>query len=639
MPPGSELVLILGGPQGAGLETSAQVLATSFAHIGYGIISDREYFSNIKGRHSYIHARVSSRELPRSLTYPAQILGAMDPETVFTHYKDVDYGGYLIYDVATASRNFNTIPSIERELKNRLSREFRDSGLDGTVASVVKYLREVRKVNVIDLNYQSILAELRRKFGLTPAQASRYLSGILVGAVSALMNLDEDSIAYGLVRRFGRRQHIIEHNKYLISRVSEMVKERFGSPLDLGPSELEYDELLVASGNDVVAMAKIVGGLGYQSYYPITPAQDECFTLESYENIETGDGDGRGVVVLQTEDEIAAITSAIGAALTGARSSTATSGPGFSLMVEGLGWAGMNEVPVVVTFYQRGGPSTGLPTRGSQSELLYTLFASHGEFGRIVITSGDHEEAFYDAIEAFNLAEKYQMPVIHLLDKFIANSMMSIGVPDMSSVKIERGRIVNEWRDYNRFDLSSGLISPRPLIGRGALIYNTGDEHDERGAITEDPVNRAKMYAKRIKKLEIADKEIPQETRAVYYGPDRPDFMLVGWGFVKGAALHAIDLLNDEGLRGAYLHIKMFSPFPSDYVKKLIEGVGLDNVISVEHNYLAQSGKVISMNTGLVIKRSITKYTGRPIYTHELLEAVKLIVKKGEKRVVLTYGA
>ncbi|MGC8556071.1 MAG: hypothetical protein ACP5NG_03585, partial [Conexivisphaera sp.] len=301
--------------------------------------------------------------------------------------------------------------------------------------------------------------------------------------------------------------------------------------MSLDPPSIGLGELLVASGNDVVAMAKIVGGLRYQSYYPITPAADESFTLEEYESLH-GEGYDSEIVVLQTEDELAAVNSAIGAALAGARSATATSGPGFDLMVEGLGWAGMNEVPVVVTYYQRGGPSTGQPTRGAQSDLLSSVFASHGEYPRIVLASGDHEEAFYDAIDALNYAERYQMPVIHLVDKFLANTIATIQVPDISRIRIDRGKLTGEVSgEYKRFDMSSP-ISPRAFLGQAVMWY-TGDEHDEAGHITEDSENRIRIYEKRMRKLELADSEIPEERRASYYGPEDADFLLLGWGFVR----------------------------------------------------------------------------------------------------------
>ncbi len=634
-----EVHFLLGGPQGAGLETTSQVLTVALSHLRYGVMSDREYFSNIKGRHSYIHATVSSERIPNSLTYPVDIVAGMDAETIFTHFEDVGEGGYLVYDTKTENTSLMTIPSMEQDLKLRLRRKFQDLGIGDRIIDLLKYLKEDKGVNLVPLDFNGILNVLREKFGVPPATAKRYTSSIIVGVVGALMNVDLEGLFYGLEWRFGERKTIIEHNEVLLKHVYDLVKEKYGSPLELNPPKLKEEEFLIVTGNDITAMGKIVGGLRVQTYYPITPAADESTYIEDREILESDEGTLGGIVVFQTEDELAAIASAIGAALTGARAATATSGPGFSLMTEALGWAGINEVPVVITYYQRGGPSTGLPTRGSQSDLLFTLFASHGEFPRIVLASGDHLEAFYDAIDAFNYAERYQLPVIHLLDKFLANSYVNLPMPKISDVvEIDRGVLFEgEANGYKRFDLRF-TISPRAFLGSKHIMWYTGDEHNEVGHIDEDPENRIKMYDKRMRKLEIADKEIPIEKRAKLFGDEDSDFLLVGWGFTKGVALDAINILKEQGIKAAYLHIKMFEPFPTNYVKDIIQKYDPGKVIAVEHSYTGQIAKVITMNTGFVFKKFALKWTGRPIYTNELVEAVKKIAS-GEDKVVMKYGA
>ncbi|MFB6470200.1 MAG: 2-oxoacid:ferredoxin oxidoreductase subunit alpha [Vulcanisaeta sp. AZ3] len=627
-----ELRYILGGPQGGGLETLSEILSWAYAHAGYGVISDREYFSNIKGRHSYVHATVSARELSKYLSYPVDIVAAMDPETVFTHFDDVREGGYMIYNSDDDNVNYTNIPSMERDLRDRLSAEFKRFGLDGTVKSVVKYLQLNRKVRVVGLSFKELLMEIEKREGIVPSQASRYISTILAGAVAAITGINEEDLDYSLRRRFAKEE-LYRHNKAMAEVVINLVKSQFGTELRLEQPRIGIKGVLVASGNDVIAMAKIVAGLRFQAYYPITPAADESFTIEEYETLG---GEG-SVVVFQTEDELAAINAAIGAALTGARSAVATSGPGFDLMVEGLSWAGQNEVPVVVTYYQRGGPSTGQPTRGGQQDLLSSAFASHGEYPRIILASGDHEEAFYDAIDAFNYAEMYQVPVIHLVDKFLANTIATIPLPNLDNVKIMRGTLAPKGlKDYKRFDLSY-IVSPRAFLGDYVMWYS-GDEHDERGHIDEDPINRVKMMDKRMKKLDLMEKEIPEERRYAYFGPEKPDLLLIGWGFVKGAVLKAIEELSGEGMRVGYYHIRMFIPFPKESLTKMANEVGINNLIAVEHNYQAQSSKLVAMNTGVLINKSIVKYTGRPMYVHELVNAIKNIMK-GSVREVVSYGA
>ncbi|MEM3409271.1 MAG: 2-oxoacid:acceptor oxidoreductase family protein, partial [Nitrososphaerota archaeon] len=484
-----ELTVVIGGPQGAGLETSAHILTYSLARSRYGVLSDREYFSNIKGRHSYIHLTISSEKIPTSLTYPAQLVAGLDQETIFTHFKSLGEGGAIVYDLYLEDKTLDTIPSMEEDLKKRLHLEFREHGIDGSIKSLIKYISDNRKVRPIPINYSEVINEVSRKMALPASQAARYVSSIVIGAISGLLNIKKESIEYSLTLRFKDRPELIEHNKIIIDLVYDKVVAEHGSLLKLEESRLKDRKLMIVSGNDIVAIAKIVGGLRYQSFYPITPAADESFTIESYERLEVDGKEIGSVLVIQTEDEIAAITSTIGAALTGVRAATSTSGPGFSLMVEGLGWAGMNEVPIVITYYQRGGPSTGLPTRGGQSDLLFTLYASHGEFPRIVLASGDHIEAFYDAIEAFNLAERYQTPVIHLLDKFLANSIVTLPPPDLSAIGIDRGQLTYETsKDYKRFDISKP-ISLRVVLGANTIMWYTGDEHNELGHIDEDPEN------------------------------------------------------------------------------------------------------------------------------------------------------
>ncbi len=635
--PLDEVSFIVGGPQGSGIETSAVVLTYAFARAGYGVLVNREYFSNIKGRHSYALFRVSSRRIPKALKYSVDLLVALDAETVFTHYKSLVEGGILVYDVRASSKKFNAIPSMEDELKSRLAKEFKDLGLDGTLESLINYLKSHRNVSAIGLDYGKILEEFSEEASLRLQQASRYVSSIPTAAVTTIAGLRESALSFAYMRRFDNPK-VVEENIKLSKVVATHLRKIYESPPLLKKPETGLSEVLVVSGNDVVAMGKVVGGLRYQAYYPITPAADESFTLETYGMFKAGDEEAT-VVVLQTEDEIAAVTSAIGAALTGARAATATSGPGFSLMVEGLGWAGMNEVPVVITYYQRGGPSTGLPTRGSQSDLLFTLFASHGEFPRIVLASGDHEEAFRDSIEIMNLAEKYQVPGIHLLDKFIANSLMTLTPPDFDSLRVDRGVIVEGGDGYLRFDLSRGPVSPRAFLGSKAVIYYAGDEHNEAGHISEDPINRVNMYTKRMLKLELMSKEIPEDFLVKLYGDLDADVLLVGWGYVKGVALEVMDELNKEGsFSCAYLHIRGFSPFPSKFVEKVLKAFEGKTVVALEHSYLAQVSKIIAMNTGFMIRKEIVKFTGRPMLVDEVIPALTRIVKGLSSREVLTHG-
>jgi 2-oxoglutarate ferredoxin oxidoreductase subunit alpha len=397
------------------------------------------------------------------------------------------------------------------------------------------------------------------------------------------------------------------------------------------------------TGNQAVAMGKVLGGCRVQTYYPITPAADESEYLEAHEILKTNNGSQESILVLQTEDEIAAINSASGACLAGARAATSTSGPGFSLMAEGLGWAGNNEVPVVITMYQRGGPATGQPTRHSQQDLRFAMHAAHGEFARIILASGDIEECFYDAAEIFNLAEKYQVPAIHLLDKGMANSSQTYPVFDYSKVKIDRGLIVTEktleGQTYKRFQYTPTGISPRAFLGtKNAVQWYSGDEHNEMGNINEEPTNRRKMMDKRTDKLALIEKDIPAEFKVNFFGDPNAENIVVSWGSPKGAILEAIHQLKAEGFNVGFLQVRLILPFPASQVSKLLSGK--KRIIDVEDNHNAQLGGVVTENTQIKPTHYILKYTGRPMTVTEVYQALKAVVTdKAAQRQVLMNGA
>jgi 2-oxoglutarate ferredoxin oxidoreductase subunit alpha len=407
------------------------------------------------------------------------------------------------------------------------------------------------------------------------------------------------------------------------------------------------EKRIFIQGTQAVALGKLAGGCRFQSYYPITPAGDESVYLEENEVFELEKTalkqQGGSILVMQTEDEIAAVNMASGAALTGARAATSTSGPGFSLMVEGLGWAGINEVPTVVSFYQRGGPSTGLPTRHGQEDLRFALHASHGEFPRIILCSGDIEECFYDAARAFNYAERYQTPVIHLTDKAIANSSKSCQMFDTGLIKIERGQLLTEadvsGKEYKRFRFTESGISPRvPLGTPGVVFWNTGDEHNELGHITENPAVRTRMVEKRMRKLELADKEISPQERVNFFGDEDAPVTIVSWGSPKGAILEAMERLRRENYKINFLQIRMPHPLPKEYIVKVLGKA--TKKIDVEGNYSAQMAGIIREETCIPMDYFVLKWNGRPMTSDELYDAFLLILQdKAPVRQVLTYGS
>ncbi|MGQ0537234.1 MAG: 2-oxoglutarate ferredoxin oxidoreductase subunit alpha, partial [Methanobacteriota archaeon] len=380
-------------------------------------------------------------------------------------------------------------------------------------------------------------------------------------------------------------------------------------------------------------------GCRFQTYYPITPASDESEYLEG--RPETG------IVVVQTEDEIAAITMAVGAALTGVRSSTATSGPGFCLMAEGLGWAGINEVPIVVINYQRAGPSTGLPTRHEQGDLKFALSIGHGDFPRFVAAPGDLDECFHMTIDCFNWADRYQMPVIFLPDKALANNSTLTRPFDASVDRIDRGKLATAAElavlakdgGYKRYAYAEDGISLRSVLGQEhGIWWATGDEHTEHGHITEDPVIRDRMMEKRQAKLDLAIREIPREKKVAMFGPEKADVSILSWGSTKGAILDAMRRLKDEG--GApsvnYLHVKLLHPFPMDEVMAFLAKARVK--VGIEQNFGAQFASYVREKTGVAMDQLVLKYNGRPMTEDEIVDSIKTAGSKKVPKVVLTHG-
>jgi 2-oxoglutarate ferredoxin oxidoreductase subunit alpha len=312
-------------------------------------------------------------------------------------------------------------------------------------------------------------------------------------------------------------------------------------------------------------------------------------------------------------------------------------------MVEGLSWAGNNEVPVVITYYQRGAPSTGLPTRHGQDDLRFAIYAGHGEFPRIVLASGDIRECFYDAAIAFNYAEKYQVPVIHLIDKALGNSSQTYAIFDADQFKVQRGEILDETKlkadVYKRFRFTETGISPRVLLGtQNGIHWYTGDEHNEFGHISEEPANRTLMIEKRMKKLQTIQKEVPLEEKVNFFGDANAKNMIVSWGSPKGAVIEAVHMLIEEGFSLGFMQIRMLHPLPKEHITEML--LKAEKKIDVEMNYSGQLGGIIREQTGIPMDFHVLKYNGRPMTTTEVYDAIKLILQnQAPKRQVLKYGS
>ena len=631
-----------GGPQGSGVNSASTIFGRACGYGGLYVFGRREYHSNIKTMHSYFHQRVSKQPTLANIS-DVNLLAAFDAETIVRHVDEVVSEGGIIVDSRDLNVNaLNGIPTFSEEYKEQIRAFMKENSIGETVSDFLNYAKK-KNIQVYPVPYLDLLEQIGKAVKIEKISTlSKMINVLTIGISFALLKYDKKLVEDAIKATF--HEKIVAMNLAAVDYAYDYAEKN----LNVNSFKHKLEKLdnseprIFLTGNQAVAMGKVLGGCRVQTYYPITPAADESEYLESHQILKTGKGE-EAIVVIQTEDEIAAVNSASGACLAGARAATSTSGPGFCLMAEGLGWAGNNEVPLVITYYQRGGPSTGQPTRHCQQDLRFAIHAAHGEFARIILASGDIKECFFDAAEVFNLAEKYQVPVIHLLDKAMANCSQTYPVFDYANVKIDRGAIVGEkdleGKEYKRFKFTETGVSPRAFLGtKNAVQWYTGDEHNEMGNINEEPIIRRKMMEKRVGKLDLIDKEVPLEMKVNFFGDKDSENIVVSWGSPKGAIIEALNQLKDEGLSLGYIQVRMIHPLPSAYLKQMLEGK--KRIIDVEDNMTAQLGGIIAEHTSIEPNFYVLKYTGRPMMTTEVYQAIKAVLTdKAPERQVLMLGS
>jgi 2-oxoglutarate ferredoxin oxidoreductase subunit alpha len=632
-----------GGPQGSGVDTAANILGKACGYGGLYVFGRREYHSNIKGLHSYFHLRISPKKVMANVN-DVDLLAAFDAETVVRHLNEVTPKGGVIVDTKDMNTKVLDVPTFPPEFREEIQKFMKNKEIGPTLSDWLNNAKQ-RNVKVFPVPYMNLLNQIGEQLGIERiSRITRMINVLTIGVSFALLKYERDLAEKAVKTTFAEKGKIADMNVLALNTAYDYAEQNFKDDFNHKLKKVDItEERLFISGNQAVAMGKVLGGCRVQTYYPITPAADESEYLEAHQILKTSSGEDEAIVVIQTEDEIAAVNSASGAALAGARAATATSGPGFSLMVEGLSWAGNNEVPLVITYYQRGGPATGLPTRHAQGDLRFAIHAGHGEFPRIILASGDIQECFYDAAKVFNLAEKYQMPVIHLLDKAMANCSQTYPIFDYSKFKIDRGEIFTEkeleGKEYKRFRFTETGVSPRVMLGtKNGLHWYTGDEHNEIGHISEEPFNRRRMVEKRMKKLELVQKEVQVEDKFNFYGDENSENIVISWGSPKGAIVESLDVLRQEGFKVGFIQLRLIHPLPTEEVKKALEGK--KRIIDVENNFLGQLGSLVKEATGIAPNYHVLKYTGRPMTTTEVCEALRsILTDKANEREVLMFGS
>ncbi|HSW10984.1 MAG TPA: 2-oxoacid:acceptor oxidoreductase subunit alpha [Bacillota bacterium] len=551
----SDYNVLVGGAAGQGVETLAGLLEKAFHRHGLWVFGVRDYMSRIRGGHNFAQVRVADRPLHGPRRRLDAII-ALNEETVRLHRDRLAENGRILADAGLGV----TDPALLALPLERTARELGDPRVVGSLA---------------------------------------------LGAVAASFGLDRAIIEEILAERFAGETLAI--NVKALHASGEWATRHFPLPLPPRPTR---DRILV-TGAEALGLGVLAAGCTFGAWYPMTPATP-LMTFLADRQAEAG------MVVEQAEDEIAAINMALGAAYAGARALCATSGGGFSLMVEGLSLAGMTETPVVIVLMQRPGPATGFPTRTEQGDLAFALTAGHGEFPRLVTALRTPDDAFRQAARAFNLAEKYQLPAILLGDQFLTDYVQSMPPLDFGSLVIERQLLapaeVGPDGDYLRYDLTESGISPRLLPGKapGQVVMLCSDEHTPRGNITEAADVRAAMVDKRMRKHSMLRQEVEEPE---FLGEDGP-VLFVAWGSTGGPLREAVETLNAGGRRAGALVFGDLWPLPTGRLREKAPGKLL---VNVEQNHSGQLARLVRQETGIVCDRSLLKYDGRPFTADEIV--------------------
>lgn len=553
----------IGGKAGEGIKTTGFILSKSLVNLGFSIFSYDEYPSLIRGGHNSYQV-YASLIAAHSQHYFIDILIAFDEQTFKLHQAELKKDAVVLFDPDVFCPE--KIPSL-KTVEIPLKKLAQDSGL------------------------------------------SKAGNMVALGAVFTLLGLPTDNLKELVGEIFSAKgKEILKGNTEAVqSGVSfiESQNQQDFSKLSL-PSK--SNDQIVVLGNDAMGAGALAAGLKYFASYPMTPASSLFHFLADF-------GEKFNVVVHHAENEITAINAIIGASAAGVRVMTATSGGGFSLMAEGLGMSGIAEVPVVVVLGMRPGPATGLPTWTGQGDLRFVIHASQDEFPRVILSPGDAFEAFELTKKAFVLAEKYQLPVIILADKYLMESHKS-GPAFSKKHQNPRFGFVEEIKgDLNRYRLTESGISPRPILGQkgGASTLANSYEHGQDGYSTENSKDRIEQMQKRMKKLDsIADDlgDLP------VFGPKNARVTLVGFGSTLGPVLEALKNLPDTN----YLHFNYVWPFPKSALKVLKKA---QNLICLESNSEGQLRGLIREYSGVEIKDFFPKFDGRPFYPEEIEEFVK----------------
>jgi 2-oxoglutarate ferredoxin oxidoreductase subunit alpha len=577
----SDVVVGIGGAAGDGIDKSGETVAKTASRSGLHAYGFNSYQSVIRGGHIWLRLRMGQEKVHSHGDHTHALI-ALNQDSIERHAPEIESGGAILFNAD----------------KLRINIPVRD--------------------NVLTVPLP--IAELTKPLGaIQPVMQNT----VALGALIFLLDFDFDVASSVLADTFAHKgQGVIDQNVGVLKAGYNYARERFvplGYKWNFTRKRRPY-----LTGNEALSIGAVAAGCKFYSAYPMTPASGILTWMAEH-------SERCGVLVKQMEDELAVANAAIGAGYAGVRSMCGTSGGGFALMTEAIGMAGMIEAPVVFVEVQRGGPSTGIPTKTEQADLNQVYGASQGDFPRIIIAPKDTRDCFDSAVEAFNLAEKYQCPVIVVTDLLLSEHPETVDPEYFSAdVPIDRGEMVSGWKSSNgafkRYAFTKSGISPRTIPGTADTLYIAAtDDHDEEGVLISDvfcnAAIRRKISEKRMKKLDLALRDLPAPQ---IEGRADADVTLIGWGSTEGVIREAVQQLNASGTRTNQLHFKYLLPFHCKEAGEILKRT--KRTICVEQNGSGQFARHLRAETGHSVSDQILKYDGEPFEPAQITAQVRAIV-------------
>jgi len=563
---------MIGGEAGFGIMTTGILMAKIANRLGYSVFDYIEYPSLIRGGHNSYKLTLSDEKV-YCLQENINILVCLNEETWKFHQTQLEDNAVVVFD------------------------------------SEIFKPQSSKKLQMLDIPTGKMLKELNGQVVMK--------NTIALGASCALLGINFQDVNMLLSETFEKKgKEVVDYNRQFAKRGYDYVIDRYKALIQPVLSQNKNNKQLLLTGNEAFALGAVIGDCRFYAAYPMTPSSSVLTVLADWQRKTQ-------MVVRHSEDEIAVVSSALGASFAGARSAVGSSGGGFALMVESLSFSGIAEIPLVVFLSQRPGPATGMPTWTEQGDLLFAVNAGHGEFPKIVLAAGDIEEMIFLTAKAFNLAEIYQLPVIVMSDMYLSESHATITQSILDNIKnnykVNRGKtidFVNEGK-YSRYQITEDGISPRLIPGLKDYYYQANSyEHLQDGHTTEDSNERIVQVKKRTVKINTYLKN-DFSTPLVYGNLERAKIVLVGWGSIKGILLETQKQIPDC----AVIHFNHVYPLDKEKVIKLFNQD--KRYVLVENNSTGQFGKLLQMEIGIEIKEKVLRYDGRPITVKEVMVKVK----------------